>query len=106
VNSRQEAERIIDEQLAGFDAWLSARRQAPLIQALCAKADQIVELQVDLTLRHLGELNLQQRSSVEAMGRAIASQLLHDAIGRIKDPPEDMELGEYMKLIQDLFGLN
>jgi len=104
--ARQKAENLIDVELERFEKWWLTRRQAPLIQALMEKADQIAARQTDRTIRRLGDLTPEQRSSVEAMGRAIVSQLLHDPISKLKDPPDEIELGEYMKYIEDLFGLS
>lgn len=104
--ARQKAENMIGLELERFEKWWIARRQAPLIQALTEKADQIAAQQTDRTIRRLGELTPEQRDSVEAMGRAIVSQLLHDPISKLKDPPDEIELGEYLKYIEDLFGLS
>lgn len=104
--SRQAAGRLIDEELERFEKWLVARRQAPVIQALRKKADEIAARQVELTLRRMGEITPEQRRSVEAMGQAIVSQLLHDPIRNLKEPPEDLELGEYIELVESMFGLS
>jgi glutamyl-tRNA reductase len=110
LQARQDAGRIISEELDRFEEWRSARQIAPLIQALQQKAGEIAERQAELTLRRLGEdLTPEQRRSIEAMGHAIVSQLLHAPITHLKSaaasPAADPSAASYHHLVEDLFGL-
>ncbi len=102
---RDAAEAIVDQELAGFRAWLAARCCAPVIQALRARADTICQAEVEKTLRKLGDLSPRQREAIAAMARAIANKLLHEPIVNLKAPPDGHAPVALVKMAEDLFGL-
>jgi glutamyl-tRNA reductase len=83
--TRQQAEEIVCQELECFKAWGEARRNAALICALQEQAKAIVDAQVGKTLRRLGDLTPEQCEAIEMMGKAIASQLLHEPIRKLKN---------------------
>ncbi len=103
---RDAAEGIVQEELAGFRAWQSARCCVPVIQALRARADAICQAEVEKTLRKLGDLSPRQQEMIAAMARAIANKLLHEPVVRLKEPPLGIPLEEYAELAETLFGLD
>ncbi len=95
-------ERIIEEELARFTDWVSARGVTPTVAALRARADALREAEVARTLRHLDGLNAEQRRRVEAMATALVNKLLHDPIRRLKG--DDGE--RYAPALRELFALD
>ncbi len=106
VAVRDAAEAIVDEELAGFRAWLAARCCAPVIQALRARADAICQAEVEKTLRKLGDLSPRQREAIAAMARAIANKLLHEPIVNLKAPQDGQMAAAYVDWVARLFGLD
>jgi len=103
---RQAAETLVHEELTAFQAWYDARRSAPVIQALRARAEAICQAELERTLRRLGEITPEQRQTVEAMGRAIVNKLLHEPTIHLKEPPPGVSRADYVSLTNSLFGLN
>jgi len=101
----QEVETIVQQELEGFGQWVRARRCVPVIQALHNKAETIYQAEVEQTLRRLGPLTPRQERLVQAMGKAIASKLLHEPTVRLRELAPDEELPTYLELIQDLYGI-
>lgn len=106
VAVREEAERIVQEELDGFRSWQDARCCVPVIQALRERAEAICEAEVAKTLPRLGDLTPQQQDAVAAMARAVANKLLHEPIVNLKEPPDGSSPDAYADLTGKLFGLN
>ncbi|MEW5871864.1 MAG: glutamyl-tRNA reductase [Chloroflexota bacterium] len=103
---RQQAETIVEAELEQFDAWYTARRNAPVIQALRAKAETICQEQISLTLRRLGDVTSEQQRAIQQMAQSIVNKLLHEPITSLKTPPEDLSASEYTEWVETLFGLH
>ncbi len=105
-NSRRQevasVERIIDEGLARFTAWLRARGVVPTVAALRERADTVREAELARTLRRLPDLTVKERAAVEAMANALIKKLLHDPIGRLKGPDGE----RYVGVLRELFALD
>jgi len=101
----REVEAIVRQELESFCQWVDARRCAPVIQALHSKAETICQSEVEQTLRRLGPLTPRQERLVQAMGKAIASKLLHEPIVHLRELSPDEDLSAYLKLVQDLYGI-
>ncbi len=101
----QQAENIIQDELQCFKVWVDERRNAALICALQNRASAIVGAQVKKTIRKMGELSPEQQDAVAAMGKAIASQLLHEPIICLKRAHEQEIESEIETLVPRLFGL-
>ena len=105
VSICQEVEAIIQQELESFCQWCNARRCVPVIQALHSKAEVIYQAEVEQTLRRLGPLTPHQERLVEAMGKAIASKLLHEPTVHLRKLAPDEKLSFYLELVQDLYGI-
>ena len=100
-----EAEIIIKETLSDLQNWRETRRAAPLIRSLRAKADAIVQTEVERTLRRLGPLTPDQQAAIDYLGQAIVNKLLHEPTICLKNQPEIIQQSETLELVQALFGL-
>lgn len=101
----QEVKAIVQQEFDEFRRWCNARRCVPLIQALHSRADAIIQAEVEQTLRRLGPLTSRQEQLVQAMGKAIAGKLLHEPTVRLRELSPDENLSTYLKLVQDLYGI-
>jgi glutamyl-tRNA reductase len=72
---------------------------------LHSKAEVIYQAEVEQTLRRLGPLTPHQERLVEAMGKAIASKLLHEPTVHLRKLAPDEKLSFYLELVQDLYGI-
>ncbi len=77
----------------------------PVIQALRSKAETIYKAEVEQTLRRLGPLTPNQEKLVQAMGKAIASKLLHEPTVRLRELSPDEDPSAYLELVQDLYDI-
>ena len=89
----QDAERIIDEEVARFSRELAERRAAPIIAAVRTRASAIAREEVERTVRRLGGDRELERS-LDALAGAIVSKLLHQPSVRLRRAGHDSKGGE------------
>jgi glutamyl-tRNA reductase len=77
-------ERMIDAEIARFEAWILARSVAPAIRQLEAEAERIVRSETDRALARLPGASPLERRTIETLASRIAGKLLHANIERIK----------------------
>ena len=77
----------------------------PVIRALHNKAETIYQAEVEQTLRRLGPLTPHQERLVQAMGKAIASKLLHEPTVHLRELSADEDPSTYLELVQELYGI-
>lgn len=99
------AKTIIAEELAYFERWCEARRAAPLIRSLRAKAEIIVKKEIERTLSRMGTVSPEQKNALEHMGQAIINKILHEPITCLKNQTEIVQKDETLELVEALFGL-
>lgn len=78
------AERIVDEEVIKFMAWLSGLEAVPTISALTAKAEQIRAAELARTLHDMGLADGPEAEAVDRLTRAVVKKILHDPILFIK----------------------
>lgn len=100
-----QVETILAEEIDQFEDWLLRRRYAPVIAALQQRAEAICRQQVQKTFRRLGDLSEQEQQAIQAMGEAIARQLLHDPITHLKSNQLQLSPEQSLELFERLFGL-
>lgn len=101
----QEVEAIIKQERDDYRQWFGTRRCVPVIKALHNKAETIYQAEVEQTLRRLGPLTPDQEKLVQALGKAIASKLLHEPTIRLREISPDEDPSTYLKLVQDLYNI-
>jgi glutamyl-tRNA reductase len=89
----QDAERIIDEEVARFFRELAERRAAPIIAAVRTRASAIAREEVVRTVRRLGG-DPELERSLDALAGAIVSKLLHQPSVRLRRAGHDPEGGD------------
>lgn len=103
ANALSEAESIIEEESSRFAVWCEARQVTPLIRSLRAKADTIVQAEIERTLQRMGPLTSEQQAAIEYFGHAIVNKLLHDPTICLKNKPDMIQHSETLELVQALF---
>lgn len=96
------AETIVEQEVAGLEAWWETLQVVPTISALRGHAEAIRKAELARTFARLPDLAPRDRARIEALTAAIVSKLLHAPISRLKQPGA----GErYAALVHELFEL-
>lgn len=98
-------ERIMEEELQAFAAFLSTLDILPIIAGLRQKAEQIRQQELEKTLRRLPALSPTEQAHLEAMTTALVKKLLHEPIQQLRAAAGGPEVGEYAFISRALFGL-
>src|SRR5512137_462989 len=89
----QDAERIVDDEVARFVREQAERRAAPIIAAVRNRASTIAREEVERTVRRLGG-DPELERSLDALAGAIVSKLLHQPSVRLRRAGHDPGGGE------------
>lgn len=79
------AERIIEEQLAGFREWLAARNVSDTIRLLKERADLIRLGELEWAMPKLAGLSQNERAVVEQFSARLVNKLLHTPTVRLRE---------------------
>ena len=93
-------ERVIDDALATFASWVSARASVPAIQALSEHAESRRAEELDRLFRRM-ELDDRERELVEQMSRRLVAGLLHEPLASLRDDAS----GDLDRAARALFSL-
>lgn len=98
----EQAEAIVDDEVAKFAAWLQSLEVVPTVAALRSRAEATRQAELRRTLAKM-PLSAADRKRIDAMTSAIVKKLLHGPIDRLKSPGE----GErYVEAARALFNLD
>ena len=100
----QMATEIIAAEVDKFISWWQALEVRPIVNALMKKAEDIRRRQLDKTLSKLQNLSDEERDSLEAMTRSIATKILEDPVSHLKANANNNK--DYIEMIRELFQLN
>ena len=101
----QHGERIVLEEEQRFDGWLVALQAVPAIRHLRARADAIVERELDRYARGL-DLPDDQLERVEALARSIVNKILHAPLSRLRAESGREEGLAVLEAARELFALD
>ncbi|MEW5851159.1 MAG: glutamyl-tRNA reductase [Myxococcota bacterium] len=100
----ERAERLVLEEVEQFKEWARGRTAVPVIKALRARAQTLVEAEVKRTLATLGpHVTEKERKSVTAMVNAVVNKLLHEPTTALKGSTGDS--AELVDAARRLFNL-
>jgi glutamyl-tRNA reductase len=99
------SESIVKAELAAFLAWYQAHLNAPLIRDLKAKADLILQSELEHTFRRMGDLTVEQQEAIALMGHSIVNKLLHDPLVSLRKTENSADKTPH-ELVQTVFGLH
>jgi glutamyl-tRNA reductase len=100
-----QAELLIDDEVARFEAWRESREITPLIRSLVSHAETIRQSELDRALARLSSLSERDRNVVQALSVALVNKILHDPITRLKTVPPEHDSRVYARTVRDLFSL-
>ncbi len=101
----KKVERIIDEEVRSFGAWLTSLDAVPLIRLLRAKAETIRRAELEKALARLPGLTEKERGVVEAMSSLIINKLLNDPTLKLKELATSEDGRVYLRAASELFNL-
>jgi glutamyl-tRNA reductase len=100
------AERMVDEEVLKFSAWLRTLEVVPTIKELQEKCERIFRGELQRTLSGLKDLTPEQRKGFERMAKSITKKLLNDPIVFLKGKGERGSQDLYLDIARKLFNLD
>ena len=98
-------EHLVADGTRAFQHWLDARRVAPTITALRAKADTVRDAELNRALARLSHLSERDRQVVAALASGITNKLLHVPTATLTRSDNERRVGD-AETIDRLFGLS
>lgn len=95
-------EAIIAEEKANLQDQLRQLTIKPLIVDMRRKAEEIRQIELERTLRHLGDVDPQTLTHIQHLSRSLVNKLLHEPTARLRQKATDEV---YTMTVRDLFGL-
>lgn len=77
-----------------------------MIKAIHKRAEAIRSRELDVTLRHLRDLDPETKGQIEALTRALVKKLLHEPTICLKEQCRDGQAARYALYARELFGLD
>jgi glutamyl-tRNA reductase len=99
------AEGIVEEEIQAFAGWLGALEVTPVLGALRARADAVVDGLLAENQNRWEALTERDRERVEQLARTALSRLLHEPTMRVKALDADQRHAR-LQLLRELFGLD
>jgi glutamyl-tRNA reductase len=99
-----EAEKIIEEEIHGYDNWVKSRDVVPVIVDLRETIRRLVGQEVDDALRHLDDPL--HRDIVERLRHRVVNKILHEPSSRLKAFAATGNGIQYADAIRELFALD
>jgi len=100
------ARAIVVEEVGSFLAWQRSVRVAPTVTALRARADEVVEAELQRLATRLPQLDERAAQEVQSAVRRAVAALLHTPTVRVKQLTETPEGLTYDGALRMLFGLD
>jgi glutamyl-tRNA reductase len=103
----QEAEGILEEEVAAFDVWWRSLETVTTISCLRNKIETIREQELEKALSRLGsDFGDKQQEVIEALTKGIVNKILHDPMVQLR-AQQDVEARRHcMQTLQTLFNLD
>jgi glutamyl-tRNA reductase len=102
----QEAEGLLEEEIAAYEAWQRSLETVPTINSLRRKVEMIREQELEKALSRLGaEFGEKHQAVIEALTRGIVNKILHEPMTQLR-AQEDIEARKQaMQSLEMLFNL-
>ncbi len=97
---------ILEEELAGFEAYLRSLDVLPLISSLRRKAESIRVAEMEKTLRRMPDLTEEEIQRIDAMSQALVKKLLETPTHRLREAgfAREAEVTSAARALFDLDG--
>ena len=100
----KKAMEIIESEVKRFTSLCQAMEAKPVVSSLVRKAEAIRQRQLDMTLKKLRNLSVEEQQSLDAMTKAIVRKILHEPIQHLKTDVRKRD--DYITLVNELFRLD
>ena len=97
---------IVNDEVAVFLGWQRAMRVAPTVVALRAKADALIDAELDRLGGRLPGLDAKTKDEVDRAVRRVVDKLLHAPTVRVRELAEAPGGDHYAEALRELFGLD
>ncbi len=97
---------MVGDEVRQFADWLEVCDAAPTITELRGQADQIRDAELKRLFKHLGDVDDDERKSIEAMANAIVSKMLHKPIKAMRDGAGTPDGANRVRAVRDLFDMD
>ena len=102
----EEAEDIVEEEVAKVEAWLAGLEVVPTINLLRAEIEKIREAEVERIVRRMGDADEDTLHKVEMLSTCLVNKILHQPTVRMKElAATDRDATLYIEAVRHLFGL-
>ncbi|MCW6034752.1 glutamyl-tRNA reductase [Spirulina subsalsa FACHB-351] len=103
----QEAEGLIEEEVAAFEVWWQSLETVPTISSLRNKIEGIREQELEKALSRLGsEFAEKHQEVIEALTRGIVNKILHDPMVQLRAQQDIEARRRAIQSLQMLFNLD
>jgi glutamyl-tRNA reductase len=102
----EQAERIVETEVAAFDDWQRGLELTPTLVALRERVRSVVREELARTAPRLKSLTEAEQKTLEAMGEAIVNKILHRPLTQLKQAREAPEGPELIASARRLFALD
>lgn len=103
----QEAEALLEEEVAAFDAWWDSLDTVPTINSLREKLETIRTQELEKALSRLGtDFGEKHQAVVEALTRGIINKVLHDPMVQLRSQPDRETRRQAASALNLLFNLD
>ncbi|MDH3623311.1 MAG: glutamyl-tRNA reductase [Myxococcales bacterium] len=100
-----QAERIIEEEVASFLTWRRSLELAPTIVALRKQFGDVADEELRRALSRLQNLNPSDRAVLEAMARSLVNKLLHQPMIQLKAGAAEADGAQLIDTVRRLFAI-
>lgn len=100
------AERIVDEEVTRFEAWMRTLGVVPTIISLKEKVEEIRTTELRRSLSGLGSLTKQQRQALELLTISISEKIINDPILTLKHKADRPSRDQVLDITRRLFRLD
>lgn len=99
-------ERIIEEEVQHFAAWLRVWGLRPVLSGMHARGEAIRQRELSRVLRRLGPISPEIREQVDSFSRSLVNQILDAPSRRLRDTADPARAETFGAVTRELFGLD
>jgi glutamyl-tRNA reductase len=100
------AEDLVSVEVEAFLTWLRGSDVAPTVAALRARADEVVEAELQRLAQRRPDLTDEQRAEVAHAIHRVVQRLLHQPTVRVRQRATERDGGAYAAMLRELFDLD
>ena len=95
----ENSEQIIEEEVGGFERWLSESKVGPLIEQMYSDVRALAEIEVRGMFRKCPDLTEEQRAAVEHLADRLVAKLMHPCVRTVRET----QAGEPAMMLAEAF---